>query len=98
MTNPEYVVDLNNKDYVIKNIPKYNLTQGLNEKKYRMISDQVIDNIPRVCDWLNEDFLKKNNLHGWNESVKKLHKSKDDNKFNSPDYRRIVFDEILSNF
>ena len=47
MTNPEYVVDLNNKDYVTKNIPKYNLTKGLNEKKYRMISDQVIDNIPR---------------------------------------------------
>ena len=25
ITNPEYVTNLDNKDYVLKNIPKYNL-------------------------------------------------------------------------
>ena len=50
------------QDYVIKNIPKYNLTKGINEKKYRFISEQVINNIPKVDDWLSNDFLKKNDL------------------------------------
>ena len=39
--------NLENQDYVIKNIPKYNLTKGINEKKYRSISEQVINNIAK---------------------------------------------------
>ena len=33
ITNPDYVTKLEYQDYVLKKIPKYNLTQGLNEKK-----------------------------------------------------------------
>ena len=62
ITNPEYVTSLDNQEYVIKNIPKYNFTKGINEKKYRAISEQVIDNIPNIPDWLDLNFLKKNNL------------------------------------
>ena len=51
ITNPEYVTTLDNKEYVTKNIPKYNLTKGINEKKYRSISDQVIKNVPVINDW-----------------------------------------------
>ena len=54
ITNPDYVTSLENQDYVIKNIPKYKLTKGLNEKKYRLISDQVTKNLPQVDDWLEE--------------------------------------------
>ena len=70
ITNPDYVTKLENQDYVIKNIPKYNLTKGINEKKYRSISEQVINNLPIIDDWLDEDFIKKNNLINWNESIK----------------------------
>ena len=34
ITNPDYVTNLDNQDYVAQNIPKYNLTKGINEKKY----------------------------------------------------------------
>ena len=50
ITNPDYVTSLDNINYVAKNIPKYNLTKGINEKKYRIISDQVIKNIPDIND------------------------------------------------
>ena len=59
MTNPDYVTSLENQDYVIKNIPKYSLTKGINEKKYRLISEQVINNLPNIDDWLEKDFIKK---------------------------------------
>ena len=98
ITNPDYVTKLENQDYVIKNIPKYNLTKGINEKKYRSISEQVVKNIPIIDDWLDKEFIKKNNLIGWNESIVNLHNSKDSKNNNSQSFRRIVFDEICANF
>ncbi len=98
ITNPDYVTTLDNKDYVTKNIKKYSLTKGINEKKYRIISEQVIKNIPKIEDWLDKDFIKKNNLLGWNESIEKLHSSKDGKNNKSKSFRRLVFDEICANF
>ena len=98
MTNPDYVTTLDNQKYVAKNIPKYNLTKGINEKKYRLISEQVINNIPVLNDWLELDFIKKNNLLSWNESIKKLHNSKDGKSNLSKSFRRLVFDELCANF
>ena len=98
ITNPDYAVKLENKDYVVKNIPKYSLTKGINEKKYRSISEQVIKNIPLIDDWLEKSFIIKNNLLNWNESIYNLHSSKDAKNFNSKSLRRIVFDELCANF
>ncbi len=98
ITNPDYVTTLDNQEYVVKNIPKYNLTKGINEKKYRTISDQVINNIPTIADWLDDSFIKKNNLLNWNECIKKLHDSKDSKDNLSKSYRRLVFDELCANF
>ena len=98
ITNPDYVTSVENQEYVIKNIPKYSLTRGINEKKYRSISGQVIKNLPYVNEWLDELFIKKNNLLNWNESIKKLHETDDAKNIKSRSYRRLVFDEICANF
>ncbi len=98
ITNPDYVTLLENKEYVVKNIPKYNLTKGINEKKYRYISEQVIDNLPIIDDWLSNDFIQSNNLTSWNNCVNSLHKSKDAKNINSKSFRRLVFDELCANF
>jgi len=98
ITNPDYVATLANKDFVIQNIPKYNLTKGINEKKYRAISDQIIKNIPEIEDWLDKDFIKKNKLLSWKNSIEQLHNSKESNNSKSKGFRRLVFDEICANF
>ncbi len=98
ITNPDYVTTIDNKEYVIKNIPKYTLTKGINEKKYRSISEQIINNIPQIDDWLSKDFIEKNNLIGWNESIRNLHKSKNSQNIKSQSFRRLVFDELCANF
>ena len=98
ITNPDYVTSLENQEYVIKNIPKYNLTKGINEKKYRNISEQVISNLPKIDDWLDEDFINENELINWNESIIKLHNSKDGKNNQSKSFRRLVFDELCANF
>ena len=98
ITNPDYVTTVENQDYVIKNIPKYNLTKGINEKKYRSISEQVINEIPDIDDWIDDDFLKKNNLNGWNDSIKNLHNTSEAKNSQSKSFRRLVFDELCANF
>ena len=98
ITNPDYVSNLEKMNFVVKTIPKYSLTKGINEKKYRFISEQVTNNLPTIDDWLNIDFIKSNNLLGWSESIKKLHNSEDSKNNLSKSYRRLVFDEICANF
>ena len=98
ITNPDYVTTLENQEFVIKNIPKYNLTKGINEKKYRSISEKVIDNLPKIDDWVDKDFLKKNNLNDWNNSIQRLHKVKAARDKQSKSYRRLVFDELCKLF
>ena len=98
MSNPDYVTNLENQDYVVKSIPKYSLTEGINEKKYRLISEQITKNLPKVDDWLSENFIKSNNLLNWCEAIKKLHNSEDSKNNKSKSYRRLVFDEICASF
>jgi len=98
ITNPDYVTTLDQQEYVVKNIPKYNLTKGINEKKYRLISEQIINNLPNIEDWLDVDFIKKNNLVTWNESIKEIHNSKEGKNNLSNSFRRLVFDELCANF
>ena len=98
ITNPYYVTSLNKEEYVKQIIPKYSLTKGINEKKYRLISDQVIKNLPNVQEWYESHFLKKNNFLNWKENIIALHKTKDSQNNLSRTYKRLVFDEIFANF
>ena len=76
---------------------KYRLTEGLNEKKYQKIIDQVLTKIPELDEWLEEDLLKRFNNITWKESVIELHNPKNINKKGNF-LNRLIFDEILSNF
>ncbi len=98
ITNPDYVTSLKEEDYVKQVIPKYSLTKGINEKKYRHISEQIINNLPDVKEWYENDFLKKNNFLNWKENIITLHKTKDSQNNLSRAYKRLVFDEICANF
>ena len=98
ITNPDYATSLENQDYVTQNIKKYKLTKGINEKKYRSISEQVIKDLPEIDDWLDKNFIQKNHLLGWNDCINRLHKTSDGKDHNSNSFRRLVFDEICANF
>ncbi len=98
MTNPDYVSSLKDQDYVVQNIPKYNLTKGINEKKYRIINEQVTKRLPKIDDWLTEKFIKSNNLLSWNETFERLHNTDESKNIRSKSFRRLVFDEICANF
>jgi len=96
ITNPDYAVPLNNEEYVAKIIPKYSLTEGLTEKIYRKLIDQVLQKITIENEWHNEEIIKKIGNISWNKAIFNIHNNKDNN-FNSNSYRRLAYDEILAN-
>jgi len=96
ITNPSYVVPIKNEFYVNKIIPKYPLTEGMTEKIYRKLIDGVLQKITKVDEWHDEETLKKIGNISWSKAIIEIHKN---NKidFNSNYYKRIAYDEILSN-
>ena len=96
ITNPAYIVPINKEDYVNKIIPKYSLTEGLTEKIYRKLIEQVLKNITDLTEWHNDKILKKIGNVGWSQSIFNVHQDKENN-FNSKFHRRLAYDEILAN-
>tara|TARA_B100001123_G_scaffold433618_1_gene558648 strand:- start:143 stop:2200 length:2058 start_codon:yes stop_codon:yes gene_type:complete len=96
ITNPAYIVPLNKEEYVNKIIPKYSLTEGLTEKIYRNLIEQVLVNLQELKEWHDHDILKKIGNESWYKSIIKIHEAKE-NINNSKFYRRLAYDEILAN-
>jgi len=97
ITNPPYVLPSDKENYVNRVIPKYSLTEGLTEKIYRKLIDQVLIIVKDLDEWHNENILKKIGNVSWSKSISELHENKKSD-FNSNFYRRLAYDEILANF
>ncbi len=97
ITNPPYVVPVEKENYVKTIIPKYSLTEGITEKVYRKLIDQVFKNIDNLEEWHSKDLLKKIGNISWFNSIYQIHKNKN-SSFNSNYYKRLAYDEILANF
>ena len=96
ITNPTYV----SKDSsIIRKIHnKYSLTEGISEKVYNNIINQILKNLPTFPEWIDYRILKKFGNETWNNSIVKLHDPKNISNYKSNFYRRLAFDEILSSF
>ena len=54
--------------------------------------------MPFLKEWHNKNILKNFNNVTWNESIKKIHSEDFENLKNSHYVKRLIFDEIISNF
>ena len=96
ITNPTYVSKDNALIETIHN--KYSLTEGITEKSYNKIINQILKNLPLLNEWHNDDVLKKFGNESWNNSIIKLHESENIANYKSNFYRRLAYDEIFSSF
>ena len=95
IVNPDHISsDLNS---INKIHSKYSLTDGLNEKKYQKVINEVLKNLPDLDEWLSEDISNKFNNISWKSSIIQLHDPKNFNQKGNF-LNRLIFDEILSNF
>ena len=97
IVNPTYIVPVSKENYVKKIIPKYSLTEGITEKIYRRIIEQVLNKVPNLNEWHDLNILKHFNEISWRESVMNLHNPNKNKDLNSNYYKRLAYDEILAN-
>ncbi len=95
ITNPTHISS--NIDSIKKIFNSYSLTEGLTEKKYNNIVNEVLINIPDLKEWLSDEILKKFNYISWKKAILELHDPKNIKKKGNF-LNRLIFDEIISTF
>ena len=96
LTNPKYLSE--DSSLIKQKHNTYSLTEGISEKVYNNIINQIIQNLPILKEWHSENILEKFNNISWNDSVKELHKPENVGSFKKNFYQRLAFDEIFSTF
>jgi ATP-dependent DNA helicase RecG len=96
ITNPKYVSE--DSTLIKDKHNKYSLTEGISEKVYNKIINQILTNLPILEEWHDSQLLKKFYNISWNKAIIELHKPDNVGKYNSNFYRRLAYDEILSTF
>ncbi|MDC1223924.1 ATP-dependent DNA helicase RecG [Pelagibacteraceae bacterium] len=96
ITNPTYISQDSSLIETIDN--KYSLTEGISEKNYNKIINQILRNLPILQEWHDEEILKKFNNESWNDSIVKLHDPINIENYKASFYQRLAYDEILASF
>ena len=96
ITNPTYVSE--DSSIIKTKHNKYSLTEGISEKIYNNIINQIIKNLPTLNEWHSNLILKRFNGINWNNAIIKLHKPENVGKSKTDYYERLAFDEIFSTF
>ena len=96
LTNPKYLSE--DSSLIENKHNKYSLTEGISEKIYNKIINQIIEKLPILKEWHSKDILDKFENISWNKSIKELHKPENIGSYNKNFYQRLAFDEIFSTF
>ena len=96
ITNPKYISEDSSLIKQVHN--KYSLTDGITEKIYNKILNQIIANLPDFNEWHSKNIMLKFQNISWNKSIKELHKPENIGNYKSNFYQRLAYDEIFSTF
>ena len=97
ITNPTYIKPVNQVEEIAKIFPKYSMTEGLLEKNYRKLIENIITKIDDEFEWHDKKFLRNNNFKNFKSTLNQLHNPNGNLDIFSNDFRRLAYDEILSN-
>ena len=96
ITNPTYISQDSSLVETIDN--KYSLTEGITEKTYNKIINQILKNLPILTEWHDKEILKVFDNESWNNAIIKLHDPTNIENYKSSFYKRLAYDEILASF
>ena len=96
LTNPKYLSE--DSSLIKQKHNSYSLTEGISEKIYNNIINQIILKLPILNEWHSENILKKFGNISWHKAIKELHKPENIGNYKKNFYQRLAFDEIFSTF
>ena len=98
ITHPSNIENVSDIQLLREKEPVYSLTAGLNMKTFIKLSNQVLDSIPNLKEWIEERLLLKYNFISWKEAIEKLHNPEIEDTYSEKNVfrRRLAFDELLA--
>ena len=84
-----------NENSVKKIHSKYSLTEGLTEKKYNKIINDVLKKIPNLDEWNSNEIMKNFENISWKNAIIDLHNPENIKKKGNF-LNRLIFDEIFA--
>ena len=96
LTNPKYLSE--DASLIKQKHNTYSLTEGISEKMYNRIINQIIEKLPNLNEWHSKKILDKFDNISWNKAIKDLHDPENVGAYKKNFYQRLAFDEIFSTF
>ena len=96
LTNPKYLSE--DASLIKQKHNTYSLTDGISEKIYNKIINQIIEKLPTIDEWHSKEILNKFDNINWNNAIKELHKPENIGSYKKNYYQRLAYDEIFSTF
>jgi len=98
ITHPSNIENISDIQLIRVKEPVYSLTAGLNMKSFIKLSNQVLNLIPNLKEWIDERLVKKYNFVSWKEAIEKLHNPEIADTYSEKNSfrRRLAFDELLA--
>lgn len=96
LTNPKYISE--DANIIKTKHNNYSLSEGISEKFYNKIINQILKNLPNLDEWHPAHISHKFQNIRWNEAIIELHKPENIGLYKKNFYQRLAFDEIFCTF
>ena len=98
ITHPTNIESISDIQLLREKEPVYSLTAGLNMKSFIKLSNQVLQSVPNLDEWIDKILIKKYKFTTWKDAVEKLHNPEIEDTYSEKNFyrRRLAFDELFA--
>ncbi len=98
ITHPSSIENISDIQLLREKEPVYSLTAGLNMKSFIKLSNQVLQSVPDLDEWINKTLIEKYKFTSWKDAIEKLHNPEIDDTYSEKNFyrRRLAFDELYA--
>ena len=98
ITHPTNIESISDIQLLREKEPVYSLTAGLNMKSFIKLSNQVLQSVPNLEEWIDKILIKKYKFTTWKDAVEKLHNPEIEDTYSEKNFyrRRLAFDELFA--
>ena len=98
ITHPSSIENISDIQLLREKEPVYSLTAGLNMKSFIKLSNQVLQSLPNLNEWIDKILIEKYKFTSWKDAVEKLHNPDIDDTYSEKNFfrRRLAFDELFA--
>ena len=98
ITHPSSIENISDIQLLREKEPVYSLTAGLNMKSFIKLSNQVLQSVPDLDEWIDKMLITKFKFTSWKDALEKLHNPEIDDTYSEKNFyrRRLAFDELFA--